>query len=271
MIIVLAAVMCAGAFAAVAPAGHASAANQASPGATKCPASNSVHLAPLSQHGARLIRALQFPNGQTCEWVILDRIFYAGNRLRALARCQTLGAEMINRNPDVRDYKCTDFPDIAAWVLSVYVCTQNAQGNFLGTWWVNTNSVLVFEVYHSQTNDGAIVDQYPYNGSDTQYWLPVQYDNGYDELVNVNSGKCLGVGGGSMSWKAPVVQWTCNGNPDQKWAFSFTGNYAFNGNPIYNLVDLNSQLCLDVPDSSTSWGTALWQYGCNGTSAQGWF
>jgi hypothetical protein len=268
---VLAAVMFACVFAAITPAAHASTATHASPGAAKCPTSASVRLAPTSQHGALVVRVPQFPNGQTCEWFVVGKIPYAGNRLKALSTCQTLGAEMVSRNPNVREYNCTDFPSLALWALSVYVCEEDTQGNFMGTWWVNTNSGMVFEVTHSETNDGATVDQWPYNGTDTQYWLQVQYDDTYDVLIDVNSGKCLGVSGASTSREAPVVQWTCNGSPDQKWAFSFTGNYAFNGNPVYNIIDQNSGLCLDVPHSSTSQGTALWQYGCNGTSAQGWF
>jgi hypothetical protein len=211
------------------------------------------------------------PNAETCEWVLLDKIPYAGNKLKALSVCQTEGAEMVRRNPTVRDYKCTDFPDLAIWVLSVEACTQDAKGESQVTWWFNTNSGMVFEVDHSKTNDGADVDQWPYNRTNAQYWLPVKLPNGYGLLVNVNSGKCLGVTGSSTKSEAAVVQWTCNGNSDQKWAFSATGKKASNGNPIYNLVNLNSHLCLDVPHSATGQGTALWQFTCNGTSAQGWY
>ena len=31
------------------------------------------------------------------------------------------------------------------------------------------------------------------------------------------TGKCLGVLGGNMTNGTPIVQWTCNGNPDQMW------------------------------------------------------
>jgi Ricin-type beta-trefoil lectin domain len=217
----------------------------------------------------------RFPNGDTCEWEVFGDYPYAdwgGSAQSALMYCDATGKNLVRRNPDkVRDYKCTDFPSLKKVVLSIYVCSEDKNGNFLGTWWINTNSGMVFEVGHSNTSDGATVDQWPFNGTDTQYWLPVHYDDTYDALVNVNSGKCLGVGGGSTSWQAPVVLWTCNGNPDQKWTFSYTGGSASNGNPVYNLIDQNSGLCLDVPNSSTSQGTALWQYGCNGTSAQGWF
>jgi hypothetical protein len=35
--------------------------------------------------------------------------------------------------------------------------------------------------------------------------------------VNRNSGKCMGVTGGSAQNGAAVVQWDCNGHPDQRW------------------------------------------------------
>ena len=133
--------------------------------------------------------------------------------------------------------------------------------------WLNANSGLAVEVYHSSTADLATVDQWPYNGSLTQWWLRIETPSGGYNLINGNSGKCLGVRSASTSVKAPVVQYTCNGSYDQVWYFSFTGQYSGIW-PEYLFVNRNSGLCLDVPYLSTSWGTALWQYPCNGTGAQ---
>lgn len=136
--------------------------------------------------------------------------------------------------------------------------------------WINGNSRLMLEVFHSSLADGAAVDQYPWNNTDTQRWLRVRTPDGYYEVVNVNSGKCVGVNGASPLWGASVIQWTCNGNTDQQWGYRFTGRYI-NARPVYNLVNRYSGLCLDVPYSSLVAGTALQQWACNRTGAQDWF
>ncbi len=137
--------------------------------------------------------------------------------------------------------------------------------------WINTHSNMAMEVYHSSTSNGARVDQWPYNGSWTQWWTSLDDGNGYVRLINSNSDLCMGVSGGSLSQGAAVVQWTCNGHRDQDWRFSWTGRYTSSGWPIYNIINYNSGMCLDVPGSSTTQGTDLWQYGCNGTWAQQWY
>jgi hypothetical protein len=37
-------------------------------------------------------------------------------------------------------------------------------------------------------------------------------------IVNMHSGKCMGVTGGSLQNGAAVVQWDCNGHEDQRWS-----------------------------------------------------
>jgi len=37
-------------------------------------------------------------------------------------------------------------------------------------------------------------------------------------IVNMHSGKCMGVLGGSLQNGAAVVQWDCNGHEDQRWS-----------------------------------------------------
>lgn len=137
--------------------------------------------------------------------------------------------------------------------------------------WFNPNSGMAMEVYHSSLDWGATVDQWPYNGTATQWWY--RYDpNGssYVRLINANSGLCLGVSGGSRVQKAALVQWQCNDNPDQNWYWRFTG-YYYSGWPVYNLINENSGMCVDVPYASKTPGTALWQYSCIGSVAQEWY
>src|SRR5260370_20780074 len=79
---------------------------------------------------------------------------------------------------------------------------------------VNQHSGKCAEVYHSSTSNGANVDQWYCNGTNTQSWrfdlgYFDQYGNPVGEIINVNSGKCFEV----YSWGAGngsnVDQWGC--------------------------------------------------------------
>jgi hypothetical protein len=137
--------------------------------------------------------------------------------------------------------------------------------------WTNLHSGLVLEVQHSELFDSATVDIWPYNGSNTQYWGVVPHGSGWNQIINYNSGLCLAVGNsGSTAQGTDVIQWQCNGATDQQWIFVFRGIYH-SGLPVFSIHDRRSGLCLDVPHSSTTAGTALWQWACNGSDAQNWW
>ncbi len=83
---------------------------------------------------------------------------------------------------------------------------------------------------------------------------------------NLNSGKCLGVLGGNMTNATPIVQWTCNGNPDQTWVIqSLDGGWT----QIRNSVNQNK--CLGVYASGTSDGSNLVIWDCDGSANQNWW
>jgi hypothetical protein len=101
-------------------------------------------------------------------------------------------------------------------------------------WWVrfpddggyyrilNKNSDLCLGVQGGSTAWGARVVQWACNGNPDQEWayeFTGSYSNGWPvyNIVNKNSGLCLGVLGASYAEGAEVVQWGCNGNPDQEW------------------------------------------------------
>jgi hypothetical protein len=78
---------------------------------------------------------------------------------------------------------------------------------------------------------------------------------GYGTLRNVNSGLCLGVAAAQIQPGQPIIQWPCNGDPDQYWHMEKAGgvteiwNYLNNG---YCLKDpapgTGAQLVLDLCD-----------------------
>lgn len=85
------------------------------------------------------------------------------------------------------------------------------------------------------------------------------------------TGKCLGVLGGNMTNGTPIVQWTCNGNPDQMWIIQTVnpgGIPGGNFTQIQNSQDPSK--CLGVLGSATSDGSSLVIWDCNGSGDQNW-
>jgi hypothetical protein len=79
------------------------------------------------------------------------------------------------------------------------------------------------------------------------------------ELVNYNSGLCLGITGGLDD--APAVQWTCNGHPDQIWHW---GDQFFTGSSWAQLVNGDGE-CLGVASGSITEGARVVGWSCLGT------
>ncbi|MGC0422483.1 RICIN domain-containing protein [Embleya sp. AB8] len=75
---------------------------------------------------------------------------------------------------------------------------------------------------------------------------------------------CLGIQGGSVNYGAPVIQWNCNNNSDQRWYQRWESGRL-------ELVNVNSGLCLDIPGGSRNAGVGLVQWQCNGGANQKWF
>jgi hypothetical protein len=72
---------------------------------------------------------------------------------------------------------------------------------------------------------------------------------------------CLGVNGASIFAGAQILQWACNGSPDQSWNYNAsTGQFT----------NANSGMCLGVLGASMAQGTHLVQWPCNGSPDQQW-
>ncbi|MBB5119267.1 hypothetical protein AF335_21345 [Streptomyces eurocidicus] len=84
-------------------------------------------------------------------------------------------------------------------------------------------------------------------------------------LVNVNSGKCLGIEGHGPADGAKVVQLTCSGAAlDQKWQVGATASGAV------TLTNVSTGKCLSIEGASTENGALGVQTTCAGTPEQGW-
>ncbi|MEY9968829.1 hypothetical protein ABIA33_006916 [Streptacidiphilus sp. MAP12-16] len=104
-------------------------------------------------------------------------------------------------------------------------------------------------------------------GTTTISYADIDFGNStraYYKLVNVNSGKDLGVWGADLLDGQNVVQWTDNGSADQLWHLTDLGN------GYDTLLDKNSGRALGVWQASTASGANAVQWVQNGGTDQQW-
>ncbi|GIF02421.1 family 43 glycosylhydrolase [Paractinoplanes rishiriensis] len=124
----------------------------------------------------------------------------------------------------------------------------------------NRNSGQVLDVQSPNTQDLAVIGQWPGNGNAWQQWRFTDAGNGNVTLQSVHSGKCADVVNWSAADGAGLVQYTCHGGANQVFTWRATGT------GYYQLVNLNSGKCLNVAGSSTTQGAAIEQRTCSSTA-----
>jgi hypothetical protein len=133
----------------------------------------------------------------------------------------------------------------------------------------------VVEVYNSATGNGAEVDQWTYNGTQTQHWclfLLGYYQEviPYYEIVNNNSGKCLDLTNDNLADGQHLQQWACNGNEQQQWLWDNRGSYDI----IAPFTAANNRLgylyMMEVYNSSAANGAEVDIWTGNATATQEW-
>ncbi|WP_221327254.1 RICIN domain-containing protein [Actinoplanes sp. L3-i22] len=83
-------------------------------------------------------------------------------------------------------------------------------------------------------------------------------------LVMQHDSQCLAVSAGSTTAGAAVIQWSCNGGPEQDWRIQPRGTG-------YEVRNDHSKMCLTVYGGSKSNAADLVQWGCGATNAaQAW-
>jgi RHS repeat-associated protein len=114
---------------------------------------------------------------------------------------------------------------------------------------------LCLDDFHSLTSAGNVIDIYTCNQSGAQAWT-VNPDGTLQVL-----GNCLDVSGNGTALHTLVVLEPCSAStPGEIWHAGQHGSW----------VNPNSGKCLDDPASTTTPGTQVQIYTCNGTSAQDW-
>ena len=83
------------------------------------------------------------------------------------------------------------------------------------------------------------------------------------DLVNNNSLLCLGIQDNNTSWDTTVIQWGCNGNPDQRWTLVPYGSSQF-------MIENGNGQCLGITHWVPGWGETQSANPNNGAEAVNW-
>ena len=129
---------------------------------------------------------------------------------------------------------------------------------------VNSNSSRALNVTGGSLVNSANIEQYDYDGWDSQMWQFVDVGSGYYKIVNKNSGLVLDMSGFSTSDGGQCIQYTYSGGWNQMWSISRTSD------GYCQITNRYSGLVLGISGGSTSDG-ALCVQGTNTSSdAQKW-
>ncbi|WP_262057507.1 RICIN domain-containing protein [Streptomyces sp. STR69] len=142
----------------------------------------------------------------------------------------------------------------------------NASGSSTGAW-TQQHTTMASSYSRSLTyipNTGRVEIV---GGTTTISYADIDFGNStgaYYKLVNVNSGKALGVLGADLLDGQNVVQWTDNGSADQLWHVTDVGSgYS-------TLLDKNSGRALGILAANTSSGASAVQWVQNSGNDQQW-
>jgi hypothetical protein len=117
----------------------------------------------------------------------------------------------------------------------------------------------------STVNGAPVESETCVSNSAAQSWQPMNAlpgdPNRSYELINPNSGKCLGIFRAATTVGSLGVIWTCNTSPDQRW----NGIWFFG-----TLVNVATSQCMGVSGGSTAPGEAILGWDCQNAVNQAW-
>jgi hypothetical protein len=123
----------------------------------------------------------------------------------------------------------------------------------------NVASGKVLGVQNQSTADGATVLQWDDNGTLDHEWAVAPHPAGGYSITNRISGKFLEIPSASTTVGTTAVQWSGTTCGCQRWNLTQTALPPL-GTGQYVLVNKNSGKYLDIPNGSTSAGTAVGQW-----------
>lgn len=129
---------------------------------------------------------------------------------------------------------------------------------------VNANSQMALNVSGGSSANSASIEQYGYDGWNSQKWQLVEVESGYYKIVNKNSGLVLDISGRSSASGASCIQYTYNGGWNQQWQLQETSD------GYYQLVNRNSNMVLEISGSAGTNGGLCVQAANTESSNQKW-
>jgi hypothetical protein len=134
------------------------------------------------------------------------------------------------------------------------------------------SSGMVLDVRGASFQDGAAIQQYPWNGGINQQWTLLPTNDGNYTIL---SGNIIGLGNGSSDLVMDVTGastedgaliqlYHANGGSNQEWTLEPTDP------GFHRIVSASSGMVLDVPGASTDAGVQVQQYHINGGWNQDW-
>ncbi|WP_026924219.1 lectin [Glycomyces arizonensis] len=213
-------------------------------------------------------------------WSLLNAPLLAGNDLRSMSQTTVeilTNSEVIAVNQDWggrQGHKISDNGDLEVWrkpmsdgsVATVLLNRGGSGANMstttdaLGLGDADSYSVRDLWAHTTSSSTGTISAWVPAHGA-AMYTVT---GGGLVEpetfaLRGEESGRCLDVSGASQTNGTEVIIWDCNGQANQAWTATITGELRVFGGK-----------CLDVSGGDTANGTPVIIWDCNGQPNQQW-
>jgi hypothetical protein len=112
----------------------------------------------------------------------------------------------------------------------------------------------------------AVIVQMPCDGGNTQAWQFLGGGNDY-KLINQNSGLCMYMNG-PVAARSPIIQAGCTTVSNELWKPAPPPPDV--SQIMSRAGHRDTNLCVDVPQQSTTPGLGVQIWPCNGTLAQRW-
>jgi Ricin-type beta-trefoil lectin domain-like len=167
---------------------------------------------------------------------------------------------------------------ISVAALSLLQFTTQAQADYFVNNYVTCNMQIASGinpnlcVSYSSTNDGSDVLLLPCSRNANQNWSVRLFPSSGIWFETVTRDKVLEVSNWNRDPRGRVQIWGLNTptlRSSQMWNIVPTVlRTAAPGSFFVNILNENSELCLDITEDSVAVGTRLWQWACNGSEAQ---
>ena len=135
---------------------------------------------------------------------------------------------------------------------------------------VNVWSGLVVDVYNGGATFGANVIQYTSHNGYNQQWQFKVYPpiTTFYQFQNHNSGLVADVANGGSTQGNNIIQYTNHQGANQEWILLPDGTH--NGTPVYQIMNRNSGLIIDVNGAGTNAGATIIQWAQHNGLNQQW-